>query len=306
MATRSPDADAVATRSQRPVTVVPLAPEHVDAAACVTVAALAPRPQGPGGAPTEADAARTARMRDRIASARETDAGGAWVALAGERVVGLAIALRSDGVWVLSLLGVDPSLQGGGVGGTLLARALEHADGCRGAMIASSTDPRAIRLYARAGFSLLPTVAASGPVDRRALPAGLDARVEVTDDVERTAAVDAAVRGGARPAHLAQLLTVEGVRLYVARGDRGYAIRRGGRVLGVAAHDEPTAQALLWRALADVPAATPALVEYVTSGQDWAIDVALRAGLLPRPDGPVFVRGRLGPLRPFLPTGAYL
>lgn len=283
----------------------PLGAADVDAAARVANSTIPPA----AGAPAESIDGRLARLRTRIERARATDPGGAWVAREDGEVVGLALALRSDGVWVLSLLAVSPAAQSGGLGRGLLQRSLTHADGCRGALIASSSDLRAIRVYAGAGFELRPAMAASGPVDRAAIPRGLDALVRAAgaEDAERTEAVDAAVRGGTRAAHVAQLLDVPDTRLYLAGRageERGYALGREGRVIAVAATDEEAAQALLWRLLAD--ARERAMAERITAGQDWAFEVLLRAGLAVAPDGPVFARGSLGPLRPFLPSGAYL
>jgi hypothetical protein len=47
-------------------------------------------------------------------------------------------------------------------------------------------------------------------------------------------------------------------------------------------------------------------VLFMTAEQQWAIRVALDARLPLSPDGPVCVKGKLGPLVPFLPSGAYL
>jgi GNAT superfamily N-acetyltransferase len=275
--------------------------DDLDGAAAVAESTL---PMSP--ASREARSARLRRLRIRIEAGLESDPRGAWIVREQGRVTGLALALRSDGVWVLSLLAVTPDAQSGGIGRELLARALAYGESCRGAMISSSDDPRAIRLYARAGFALRPAIAADGILDRSALPRSLPVREGMLDDVERTAPIDAAVRGGIRPHHIAQLIGGGG-RLYLADRDRGYAVGDGsGRVITIAATDDEAARALLWRLLADAPPDAPAIVERITGGQDWAVDVALRAGLVVRADGPVFTRGRLGSLRPFLPSGTYL
>jgi hypothetical protein len=36
------------------------------------------------------------------------------------------------------------------------------------------------------------------------------------------------------------------------------------------------------------------------------VRACLAARLAPSPDGPLFVRGEIGPMRPYLPSGAYL
>jgi hypothetical protein len=47
-------------------------------------------------------------------------------------------------------------------------------------------------------------------------------------------------------------------------------------------------------------------VDFLTAGQDWAIRACLDAGLALSPDGPLFAGGDVGPLRPYIPSGAYL
>jgi hypothetical protein len=47
-------------------------------------------------------------------------------------------------------------------------------------------------------------------------------------------------------------------------------------------------------------------VDFLTAGQDWAVRACLDAGLALSPDGPFFTGGDLGPLRPYVPSGAYL
>jgi len=146
--------------------IAPLAAGDVDRLVDVVEAALPSRRSEP---PAE----RRDRIARRLRWALASEPDGAWVARAGDEPSGIAIALRSGGVWVLSLLAVSPRAQSGGLGGALLRQALAYADGCHGGMIAASQDPRALRAYARAGFDLRPSVAASGAVDRSAIPAGL-------------------------------------------------------------------------------------------------------------------------------------
>ncbi|MCW2951529.1 MAG: GCN5-related N-acetyltransferase [Conexibacter sp.] len=277
--------------------VTRLAPEDLDGAARVAVDAM----PMPGELPER----RFERVRRRLAAGCATDPEGVWVAREEGRIAGFAMALTSDGLWVLAQLFVDPATQGRGLGRALLTRALRSAAGARGALITASADPRAIRLYGGAGFAPRPALSAHGPVDRRALPALELVRDGDVDDVERTAAIDRAVRGGARTRHIAQLVAT-GDRLYLARGGRGYAVGTPqGRVATLAAVDEEAARALLWRVLADVPADGNATVHGLTATQAWAFDVALCAGLALAPGGPLFTRGRVGPLTPFLPSGAY-
>src|SRR3954452_19245750 len=124
----------------------------------------------------ESSDARAARGQSRVAHLLETDPGGPWVAEAGGRVVGVALALVREGLWGLSLLAVEPPRQDQGIGRRLLDAALAYANGARGAIILSSTDPKAMRRYALAGFDLRPCVTAAGMVNRSLLPGGLRSR----------------------------------------------------------------------------------------------------------------------------------
>ncbi len=47
-------------------------------------------------------------------------------------------------------------------------------------------------------------------------------------------------------------------------------------------------------------------MDFLDARQGWAMDVVLTAGLELVVGGAVCVRGELGPLRPYLPNGAYL
>jgi GNAT superfamily N-acetyltransferase len=79
-----------------------------------------------------------------------TDPDGCWVADGDDgALAGAALAILRDGLWGLSLLAVRPGLQSGGLGSALLNRALAYGDGARGGIILSSSDPRALRAYAR-------------------------------------------------------------------------------------------------------------------------------------------------------------
>jgi hypothetical protein len=238
--------------------------------------------------------------------AAETDPDGAWVAEEDGRLVGNAVALRRGPIWVLSFLAVHKDTQRGGHGRALLGRSLEYAEGTSGQMLCASTHPAALHLYAAHGFSLLPSMAAHGPVDRSRLPApARGVRPGTADDLELCAAIDEAVRGGSRTVDLEMLLET-GTRLFVSERPRGYGLVADGRCYGVAAADEETARALLWTVIAEGAEDGQARFAWVTAPQQWAVQVAVAAGLRLEPDGPVCVRGATGPLHPWLPNGALL
>jgi GNAT superfamily N-acetyltransferase len=283
-------------------------PADVPAAAAVGGAALAelyPQEFRPADA---AAAARDDRRREiRVAHIRDRDPAGAWVAELDGEIVGMALALVREGVWGLSFFGVKPGLQGQGIGGPLLAGALRAAEGCRAGIILSSNDPRAMRRYFRSGFRVRPCLAAAGAINRSRLPAGLRSKPGDLGSEAHRATIDAAsrfVRGATHGEDVGAMVET-GSELLVIEG-RGWAAHRDGAPMVVAAVDEAAARDLTWSCLAAGPAGGAVHVDFIAEGNDWAVEVALDAGLSLSPDGPIFVRGELGPLAPYLPSGAYL
>ena len=255
-------------------------------------------------ATTEPADMRWRRGLERVRHLLDTDPAGAWVADDGAGVRGVAMALVREGIWGLSLLAVAPSMQSNGLGRRLLERALATAEGTRGQIILSSLDPRALRSYARAGFGLQPAVEGFGVVRRAAIPRELGVRDGDSGDLELAAAVDREQRGGGHGPDHGKLLEA-GFGLLVLP-DRGYVFERDGSPALLAARDDDAARALLWAALAESPPGHECGVMFVTQAQGWAVPVMLDAGLSLEPCGPTFVRGRLGPMSPYLPNPAYL
>jgi len=208
-------------------------------------------------------------------------------------------------LWCLSMLAVQPGVQSAGAGRALLSAALDYGTDADAGLIVSSNDPRALRLYARAGFSLRPTFSAEGTIDRRALDTadGLVRDAGIAD-LDALASISRDVRGGPHTAELESALRWGGRLLHA--GDRGFAVTmpRQGLWLLVA-RDERAARALLWRALDLAVDAERPPMRWITGGQDWAIDVAVRAGLRPSAYGALCVRGDPGPLWPFVPSGPF-
>src|SRR5256885_3625416 len=139
----------------------------------------------------------TARQHRRINQFLTHDAPGSWVAENADGVVGVALALRRDDLWGLSLLAVRPDCQAKGIGQQLLEAALTYAADAERSVILSSSDPKAMACYARAGFDLHPQVAARGPV-RRPRPVSGRVRAGGPADVDFAEAVDRVVRGARR------------------------------------------------------------------------------------------------------------
>jgi GNAT superfamily N-acetyltransferase len=241
----------------------------------------------------------------RILHLVETDPGGAWVGLGEDGAIdGAALALVRDGVWGLSLLVVRPGQQSNGMGRALLSAALETADGTRGGIILSSEDDRALRAYSRAGFALRPVIDAHGPVTGRLEPSPA---VRVADWPDDAPVVDAAsrhVRGATHAAEVPNYLAAGGEVLVHESG--GWAAAVGGTLKVLAAHDEAAAADLLRTALARAPEGKDVAVEFIDARNAWAVPIVLDAGLRLRGSGAVFVRGEVGPMAPYIPSGAYL
>lgn len=193
-----------------------------------------------------------------------------------EDLVGVALAHQRAGLWTLSLLVVSPAGQKRGTGSALLQTALADAGDVR--LVHCSRNPLAARLYARAGFRLVPTLSAGGTARLHAGPAVVDAS---TDDPD-----------------IAFQLTNGGRLLRLADGRDGVCLvgppipARAVQVL--AAADPVTAADLLRGVLAEVGGEVD--LSYLAPQEAWAHDVCLDAGLELLPGGPLCVAGPVDPL----------
>lgn len=279
----------------------------IEAAIHVQIAAFADLDRREGNTPIEITETVMARSRQRHGHLIAHDPGGAFVAVDHDAVVGTALALRRGDLWGLSLLVVDPAAQSIGIGRRLLDASLRYADGCRRAVILSTTDSRAIRSYATSGFALFPQMHAGGTPDPAALPAIRRVRDSTTDDVELADRVDQVVRGAPHgPDH--DVMAKLGRMFVVDDTDgSGYAYLRGdGEVYLLAATDDATATELLWRCAAHaVETGSRLSIDHLNAAQQWAFDVAFRSKLTVTPGGPVLWRGDQPPAH-YLPSGAYL
>jgi GNAT superfamily N-acetyltransferase len=287
------------------VRIRPLLPVDVDAAEAVAWSALSPL--WPAEFRPDNDEVRLARGRARVAHLQRTDPGGCWVAEVDGQIAGVALALIRERIWGFSLFGVAPEHHGKGIGSQLFAPSLAYGDGTRGGIILSSEHPAAMRRYALAGFRVLPCVSLAGVLDRRGLPAGLRARPgSVDDDADLATCVAASrfARGASHGPDLERCLDAGGELLVVP--GRGFVMHREGSPFLLAALDDEAATDLMWSAFAAAPPGASVHVDFITAGNDWAVAVGLRARLALSADGPVFARGAVGPLAPYLPSGAYL
>jgi GNAT superfamily N-acetyltransferase len=242
------------------------------------------------------------REQRRIRHCLVSDPAGSFVAIADDRVVGFAQALVRDELWVLSLFGVEPQAQGNGIGRALLDAALVCGEGLRG-MILSSRDPIAMRRYASAGFELHPALTGYGEVRHERLGPAPDVREGDGRDLPLAGRIARAVRGAAHGNDIALLLD-EGARLLLHRDDSGFAVLEE-RVLLLAATSDAVAAELLVAALHGVPVGATTEIGRVTAPQQWALEVAVQAGLELHPVGPVALRGFGAPPAAYIPSGSF-
>ena len=288
-----------------PVTIRPLRPgDAADLAACarISIGQLYPEDLSPAEL-----AVRIASATERIAALQRADPDGCWVAECDGRVVGGALSLIREGLWGLSLLALLPDFQGRGIGSRLYAAALAYGAGEPGAIILSSSHPAAIRRYARSpGFALVPTVGLAGIVARARVPATLRCRAGDLDaDAATIESASRHVRGASHLRDLPVHLAVPGMTLLVIDGE-GFACAYQGSPTLLAARSEAAAEDLLWGAITGAQPGTTVSYDFVTAQNQWAVRTGLEAGLAVTPCSPLFVRGRPGPLAPYLPSGPYL
>jgi GNAT superfamily N-acetyltransferase len=252
----------------------------------------------------EDEPARAARQYARIRHLLDTDPGGCWVAEHEGRVEGVGLALIREGVWGFSLFGVAEHLQGRGVGRDVFARCWAYGADAKGHLILSTTNPQAMGIYARTGVPLHPCVAFGGIPDLERAPA-LDGVVDAGEaGIPIADAIGRELRGAGHGRDL-PVPMAHGARLLVYE-DRAFALARGGQIIMLGARDEQAARHMLWTLFVTAGPGATVNVDFVTTGQNWAVPVCLDARLQLSPDGPMFAGGRLGPLTPYIPSGAYL
>jgi GNAT superfamily N-acetyltransferase len=236
----------------------------------------------------------------------DDDPQGAWVAVDGDTVVGMAEAIRRDWFWGLSMLFVHPDSQSHGVGRLLIDKTLAYAEGATVRMIMTSPDPRALRRYSLAGLDIHPAVEASGVVDRSAIPADLRGREGSDGDLDLIDDVDRGLLGRSRRNDVEFAMGGAGAVLDVIDDDkgRGFILLRKAHVTMLGATDEDTATQLLWRALARTGEEKASLY-CMTAAQDWAVRVCLAARLKVVGAGPLFISGMDHPPGPWIPSGWY-
>jgi len=238
-----------------------------------------------------------------VALLLRTHPSGAWVvedpSVRNTPVVAAALGTTHDLLYVLTVLRARAGHEH--VLAPLLDAALSYGRGCLRGLARLTSDPGSATAMRHAGFDLHPTMVLRGRVqpermprvnDVRAVP--LDAETDV-DSVDRQ--VRGAARGLARPDwHPTTELLVRDTGTTLA-----YAYHHDGQPLTIAGTSREAASAALWAVLQRTGPQRTVEIGGLTAAQDWAVDVGLAAGLMPRPGGYVATR-HVRPPAPFLPA----
>jgi GNAT superfamily N-acetyltransferase len=248
--------------------------------------------------PPDRGANWVARARHLVA----TDPGGCWVAERDGVLLGVVVSFVREKMWLLASYAVVPEAQGLGLGKALLAPALDHGRGCLRGMLNASSDPKALRRYHAAGFTLHPQMFLRGTPDRTRIPVVERVREGNENDIDLMDSVDRRTRGAAHGVDH-QLLMGQ-LRLVVSETSsaQGYAYLDHGVAL-LAATDRRTASRLMWEALAASDGEV--VIGHVTAENSWAVDVGLAARLELHQEGYLGLR-RMRPPQPYLSHGALM
>jgi GNAT superfamily N-acetyltransferase len=250
--------------------------------------------------------ARAGQWIGRTSHVLGTDPGGCWVAERDETMLGFAVSLRRDLLWILSSYAVRTDLQGQGIGRPLLEAAMSYSRGCLRGMLASSSDPKAFRRYRKAGFTLHPQLHLAGVPDRSAIPVVEHVRDGTPGDVDLMDSLDRQRRDAAHGPDHEVLSSLHRLLVTDHRTGSGYVyLRDSGSPALLAASNRRAATGLLWAAIAAAPSGEAVEVAHVTTANEWAVDVGLDAGLAVSTRGYLALRGMRPPM-PYLHHGSLL
>jgi hypothetical protein len=221
------------------------------------------------------------------------------------RMLGFATSMNRELMWILGTYAVRPGLQGQGIGKQLLEAASTHSRSCLRAMLSASADPRALRRYRQAGFSLHPQMYLTGAVDRSALPVVGKMREGSAGDIDLMNSVDRQRRAAAHLSDHQVLIDLFRLTVTDSSTGSGYVYSDETGVALLAASNRRTAQRLLWEALAGAHADQPFEVGHITAANQWAVDVGMEARLDLHTSGYLAVRG-MEPPTAYLHHGVFL
>lgn len=243
-----------------------------------------------------------ARWEDRVRHSLMTDPEGSFVTERDGRVTGVAQAVIRDRLWILSLLTVSPSAGLSGEGRALVETALTYDRDTDAGIIIASNDPRALRIYASAGFRLAPTFRVDGGPNPALLQSPDPRITEVpASELETLAPISRGARGAAHTRDLPVALSRGGEVLRLE--DRGFVVTMPGRgIWALAARDEEAATALLWAGFDRLRDESQIGIGFVGGDQQWALEVFLAARLSFYTQGAIATRGAIGPLYPYIPS----
>ena len=253
--------------------------------------------------PERRSPSRSSAWRERTAHFLETDGGGCWVAEDDEGMAGFATSYTRELMWCLATFAVRPGIQGRGIGRVLLEAATHHGRGCLRGMLSASSDPKAVRLYWGAGFTLHPQMFLTGTVDRTTIPVVEKVREGSAADFELMDSLDRRTRGAAHGRDHPLMLSWWRLLVSDTSTGSGYVYTSGERVELLAASNRRTAARLLWAVLAD--AEGEVLVPHLTAANPWAVDIGLTARLTLHQEGFLGLRG-MKPPAPYVHNGALL
>lgn len=252
--------------------------------------------------PAGRDERSAAGWRRRLEHLLVNDAPGCWVAEDETGMVGIASSLRRETWWGLSSYFVRGDRQGTGIGSRLMEATLTHSQGAVRGLICSTHDPKAVRRYRQAGFTLHPTMIAWGMVERSLLPVVHHVRDGSAADLDLCDSLDRQTRGAGHGVD--HPLILDEHPLLVVDGTTGsgycYVNGSGGPYL-LAASNHRTAQRLLWESLARTSPDVAVQVRYLSAEQEWAVDVALAARLEIHSRGYLAYRF-MKPAAPYVPS----
>jgi GNAT superfamily N-acetyltransferase len=229
-------------------------------------------------APAPRDESVAAAWQRRCHHLVDHDGPGCWVAEDDTGVVGIATSMRRETWWGLSSLFVAAAAQGRGVGAQLLDAALLHSRGAVRGLICSTHDPRAVRRYHAAGFTIHPVMLGWGTVERSLIPVVDHVREGGAGDLDLCDSVDRQTRGAGHGVDHQVMLEQHPLVVVDGTTGSGYCYLDPGRgPYTLAATNRRTAQRLLWEALAHSDPEQPVQVRNLTGEQDWAVDVLMAA-----------------------------